>query len=217
MEKSEIVSICHRLYQKGFVAATDGNISVINDSGNIYITRSAVCKGEVEEKDILEIDFEGNLISGFGKISTENKLHLFAYARRKDIKSVVHCHPAYTSAFAVAGKEIDCLFLPEVILSLGKVALCEYASPGTDELPESLEPFINECNAFVLKNHGAVTFGESLKQAYYRMEKLEHTAKIQLLAGSLGGINEIPQDKINKLLSYAKEVYGIDINKIKLK
>ncbi|MDP4115121.1 MAG: class II aldolase/adducin family protein [Bacteroidota bacterium] len=213
MDKSEIVSICHRVYEKGFVAATDGNISAVNDRGTIYITRSAVCKGEVEEKDILEIDFEGQLISGTGKVTTENKLHLFVYANRKEVKAVVHCHPVYTSAFAVAGKPIDHYILPEVILSLGKISLCEYGSPGIDELPLSIKPFVGESNAFILKNHGALTIGESLKQAYYRMEKLEHTAKIQLMALSLGGAQKIPEDKIQKLISYAKEVYGVDINK----
>ena len=217
MEKSEIAAICHRVYEKGFVAATDGNISALTDQNTIFITRSGVCKGEVEESDILEIDLNGKLISGKGKMTTENKLHLYIYKNRKDVKAVVHCHPVYSSAFAVAGVALDYAVLPEVLLSIGAIALCEYGSPGTDELPLSLKPYIETYNAFFLKNHGAVTVGESLKQAYYRMEKLEHTAKIEIMAKTLGGAKRIPEEKIKQLTGYAKEVYGIEINKNILK
>lgn len=213
MEKSEIAAICHRVYEKGFVAATDGNISALTDQNTIYVTRSGVCKGEVEESDILEIDLDGRLLSGKGKITTENKLHLYVYKNRKDVKAVVHCHPVYASAFAVAGAPMDYAVLPEVLLSMGAIALCEYGSPGTDELPLTLKPFIADYNAYILKNHGAVTVGESLKQAYYRMEKLEHTAKIEIMAKALGGAQKIPEEKIKQLTGYAKDVYGIEINK----
>ena len=213
--KKEIVDICRKVYAKGFVAAYDGNISALTNNGTVLITRSGLCKGEAEEEDILEISKSGELITGKGKISTENKMHLFIYKNRSDVQAVIHCHPVFATAFAAAGKDLSKIVFPEVLLSLGKIHLCGYATPSTDSLTESMKPYINNSWALLLQNHGAVTMGTSIRDAYYKMEKLEHTAKTTFIAELLGGAKEIPQVKIDELLSLAEEKYGIkpdDIN-----
>ena len=207
--KKEIVDICRRVYAKGFVAAYDGNISALTPEGTVLITRSALCKGEAEEKDILEINLSGELLSGSGKISTENKMHLFIYNNRKDVKAVIHCHPVFATAFASSGRDLSKIIFPEVLLTLGKIHLCKYATPSTNELTDSMQPYIKKSWALLLQNHGAVTMGTSIKDAYYKMEKLEHSAKTIFIAELLGGAVEIPEDKIKKLLSISEEKYGI--------
>jgi len=211
-DRSTIVDICRRVYDKGFVSAYDGNISVLTQNQSILITRSGVCKGDVKESDIIEINFAGEIINGTGKISTEYKIHLYAYSRRPEVNAVVHCHPTYATAFASSGQGLTQPVFPEVILTLGKVPLCKYATPSTDELPLSMEPYIEHAWAFLFQNHGAVTLGKTLRDAYYKMEKLEHSAKTLFVSRMLGGANELSSEKVRELLSVAKEAYGLDID-----
>ena len=211
-DRNAIVEICHRVYENGFVSAYDGNISVITENKSILITRSGVCKGDVKESDIMEINFTGEIINGKGKISTEYKIHLYAYAKRPEVKAVVHCHPTYATAFAAAGKGLTEPVFPEVLLTLGKVPLCKYSTPSTDELPLSMEPYIDYAWALLFQNHGAVTFGKTLRDAYYKMEKLEHAAKTLFLTRLLGGENELPPERIKELLAVAKSAYGLEID-----
>lgn len=211
-QREELIAYCHKVYEKEFVSAYDGNLSVRTPNGTILITRSAVCKGDVTANDILEINMNGEIISGSGKISTENKLHLFIYKNRTDVKAIVHAHPVYATAFASARESLDRPIFPEVILTLGRIPLCKYATPSTDELPESLKQHINYANVFLLENHGAVSIGVNIKQAYFRMEKLEHTAKTIFIASKLGGIKEIPKYKLDALYSVAEKSYGIKLH-----
>lgn len=208
-DKSKLVEICRKVYREGFVAATDGNISVVTKNNTFYITRSGINKGEVTEEDILEIDASGKIISGKGKLSTEYKIHLFAYSRRSEVFAVVHCHPVFATAFASSQQAFDKHIFPEVILTLGKIPLCKYATPSTDELALSMEPYIDYAWAFLLENHGAVTLGTNLDDAYNKMEKLEHAAKTIFAARLLGGEKEIPAEKVKELLKLASETYGI--------
>lgn len=211
-QREELIAFCHKVYEKEFVSAYDGNLSVRTPNGTILITRSAVCKGDVTGNDILEINMNGEIISGSGKISTENKLHLFIYQNRKEVNAVVHAHPVYATAFASARESLDRPIFPEVILTLGRIPLCKYATPSTDELPESLKNHINYANVFMLENHGAVSIGVNIKQAYFRMEKLEHTAKTMFVANKLGGVKEIPKYKLDALYSVAEKSYRIKLD-----
>jgi L-fuculose-phosphate aldolase len=211
-DRNALIEICHKVYDKGFVSAYDGNISLLTENNSILITRSAVSKGDVKDSDIMEIDFAGNIINGTGKISTEYKIHLYAYSKRPEVNAIVHCHPTYATAFAAAGKGLTAPVFPEVILTLGKVPLCKYATPSTDELPLSMEPYIDYAWAFLLQNHGAVTLGKTLRDAYFKMEKLEHAAKTLFIARMLGGENELPPERVKELLSLAKSSYGLDID-----
>ena len=159
--------------------------------------------------DIIEIDLSGKIISGKGKISTEHKIHLYAYKKRKEVNAVVHCHPVYATAFALIGEELEKHYLPEVLLTIGKVPLCKYATPSTNQVPESLEPYINHSWAMLLQNHGAVTFGKTLDDAYFKMEKLEHAAKIILLAKLIRKPRELSKKNINDILKISEKTYGI--------
>ena len=132
-----------------------------------------------------------------------------AYQKRKEVNAVVHCHPTYATAFALTGEGMDKHYLPEVFLTIGKVPLCKYATPSTDLVPKSLEPYINFSWAMLLQNHGAVTLGKSLDEAYFRMEKLEHAAKIILLARLVGKPKELSKKNINDILKISEKTYGI--------
>lgn len=213
--KEEIVKVSHLVYQNKFVAAHDGNISALSEDNTIFITRSGVCKGELTIDDILEIDFDGNLLSGKGKISTENKLHRFIYSKRKDVKAVVHCHPIYSTAFTLVGEGLLENYFPEVLLTIGQVPLCKYATPSTDEVTESIKDYVENSNALLLQNHGAVTFGKSVLDAYHKMEKLEHAAKTLFVARQLGNPRKLTDEEIKKLFRIAESTYGIKINEFK--
>ena len=208
-DKEKLVEICRKVHGKGFVAATDGNISTVTSDNTFLITRSGISKGEVTEDDILEIDGSGKILNGEGKLSTEFKIHLFTYSRRREVNAVVHCHPVYATAFASCGVDLSKHIFPEVILTIGKVPLCKYATPSTDALPLSMEPYIDFAWAFLLQNHGAVTLGVNLDDAYYKMEKLEHAAHTIFAAKLLGGEKEISFEKVKELINLARETYGI--------
>ncbi len=210
--KEQLVEICHKVYEKGFVAAFDGNLSVRTSENNIYITRSGVSKGEVTTDDILLIDLQGNKLEGQGKVTTEVKIHLLAYNHRKEVNAVIHAHPVFATAFATLGEGLTTSVFPEVVLGLGKVPLCKYATPSTQEVPDSMLPYVDYAWAMLLQNHGAVTLGTSLEDAYYKMEKLEHTAKTLYVIRSMGKEQAIPSEKLKKLYAIAEEVYGIKID-----
>lgn len=207
------IDICHKLYNDGYVAALDGNVSVRLDDKSILITPSAKCKGNLIEQDLIIVDNDGNILEGNGKISTESKLHLFAYKHRKDINAVIHAHPVYATAFAAMGEDFTKPIFPEVVLTLGKVHLCKYATPSTNEVTESIKPYIEYANALLLENHGAVTFGKNLEDAFNKMEKLEHTAKTISIIRSMGKENLIPLNKLSELYEIGENVYKLNIDK----
>lgn len=205
----ELVKYSNKTYEKGFVAATDGNLSVRLDDNRIAITKSGLCKGDITESDIIIVDFNGNKLEGNGKPSSELKIHLLAYNTRKDINAVVHSHPIYATAFATANLDFTDPIFPEVILTIGPVHLCKYGTPSTEELPNSMLPFIQSSWAMILQNHGLVTFGSDLVSAYNRTEKLEHAAKTILVSKLLGGENVLTEEQVSKLNSIAEKTWGI--------
>ncbi|MBA4251887.1 MAG: class II aldolase family protein [Chlorobiaceae bacterium] len=207
--KKELIEICHQLYSKEFVAATDGNVSVRNNK-NFFVTRSGISKGKVTANDIINVDSEFNYKSKFS-ISTESKLHFYIYEHREDINAVIHAHPIYATAFASSKNKLNYPIFPEVILSLGKIPLCKYATPSTDKLPKSLEPYIDFANVFLLENHGVVTTGKNLLEAYYRLEKLEHYAKTVIIGELLGGLKPLSKKNIKELYSISQEIYKLNI------
>lgn len=185
-EKRKMCEIGKRMYERGFVAANDGNISIRSESGELLITPTGVSKGFMKPEMIVRIDEKGNkLDKNSMEPSSETKVHLKVYQENKKNGAVVHAHPPHATAFAVAGKSLDKKILPEAIISLGVVPVAKYATPSTDELPESIEKFIDDYNAVLLENHGALTWGEDLKQAYFRMETVEFYARIMMLTENL--------------------------------
>lgn len=197
--RREVVTIGQRLAQRGMVAGTDGNISVRLDADRILITPSGVAKGYLTAEDLVLVDISGKKLQGKPEPSTEMRMHLFVYQNRPEIQACVHAHPPYSTSFAVAGLELPDDILPEVVLFVGKIPLTDYAPPGTDEVPRSLAPHIESTNAFLLRNHGLLTIGRSLDEAYNRMETVEQLAKITHLARQLGAVNSLPSDDFCRL------------------
>ena len=183
-----LIDICRRVESKGFVAATDGNISARLPKGNILATPTSLNKGFVTIDDLVELTIDGEQVSGKRKSSTEIKMHLSIYKQRPDINAVVHCHP-------------------EVIVQFGEIPLADYATPSTSELGESLQPFIQNHNAVLLANHGVVTCGKDLWEAYFAMEKVEQTAHMLFVAESLGGAYQLTKKEVSRLHELAKTVY----------
>jgi L-fuculose-phosphate aldolase len=189
--RDAIVDVCHRLYERGLIAGPDGNVSVRLATGAIVITPSGRSKGRVTADSLIVVDSTGLVLEGDTRPSSEMRMHLRIYARRADVNAVVHAHPPTATGFGVAGLSITAPVLPEVILQMGAVPLVPYATPGTDALPDSMEPFLMQHDAFLLANHGATTVGPTLEVAHQRMESLEHAARILFVARSLGTVNEL--------------------------
>ena len=206
--REEIVEAGRRLYKKGFVAANDGNVSVRLDGGRILITPSGVCKGDMDPGMMVVVDGDGKVLSGRLRPSSEMKMHLAVYRIRDDVRAIVHAHPPKATAFAVAGLPLDKLTLPEVVFSLGSVAFSEYGTPSTKQVPEAVVRVIGDAGAVLLANHGALTVGAGVMDAYFRMETLEHFAAITLYARLLGGERELSPKEESELIRIRREVFG---------
>jgi L-fuculose-phosphate aldolase len=199
--REEIVEIGRRIYEKGFVAASDGNISVRLPDGTILTTPTMVCKGRMSADMLVLVDANGRKLRRDERNpSSELAMHLAIYRLRPDIHAVVHAHPPFGTGFAVANVPLDKPLLSEVILTLGCIPLTAYGTPSTDEVVEQLAPFIPHHDALLLANHGAVAYGPDLELAYSRMETLEHFAKITLIARLIGHPAELPAEAVEKLL-----------------
>jgi L-fuculose-phosphate aldolase len=195
-----ICEIGKLLYDRSYVVSSDGNVSVRLDEGRVLATPTMTCKGRMTVESLAVTDMDGNPLTD-KRASSELAMHLLIYKERPDIKAVCHAHPPHGTAFAVAGLAIDKPILSEVILTLGCVPLTDYGTPSTNELTEAMKPFVKHHNALLMANHGAVAYGEDLWQAFDRLETLEHTAKIAILAKALGGANDLPKDAIEKLIN----------------
>lgn len=204
--KKEICEVGHKLYNLGFVAANDGNISVKLNDHEWYCTPTGVSKGDLTPDMIIKVDANGNKIEGKLNPSSEIKMHMRVYRERPDVNAVVHAHPPIATAFTVAGIELDQYILPEAVLTIGNVPTCEYGTPSTMEIPDSLEPYIQHHDAFLLENHGALTVGCNLQKAQFIMEEVEFNAKICKNAMELGAVHEIPGHQLVKLMELRKKM-----------
>ena len=198
--KEDIVEVGRRIYNLGFVAANDGNISVRTGDNEILTTPTGVSKGFMTPDMIIKVDMAGNQLEGELKPSSELRLHLEVYRQRPDVRAVLHAHPPVATAFTVAGIPLDRPVLPEIVVSLGRIPTAKYATPSTEELPASIRPFLEKHDAILLENHGALTVGGDLFNALFKMEQIAHFAKICLFARLLGGEWELPPDAVEKLL-----------------
>jgi L-fuculose-phosphate aldolase len=206
--KAEVIAVGKRLYERGYVAANDGNISVRTGENQVLITPTGVSKGFMQAGDLILLDLEGNLLDGKRKPSSESNMHLQIYKARPDVQAVCHAHPPYATGFAVAGLSLDKMVLPEAVLVLGTVPLVAYGTPGTAELYGSISRYISAYDAFLLANHGALTVGDSLTSACHKMEILEHAAKIQFIARQLGKVTELNNRQVAELLTL-REKFGV--------
>jgi L-fuculose-phosphate aldolase len=207
--KKLICDIGKRVYEKGFVAANDGNISVRIGEDEFLITPTNVSKGFLTPDMIIKVDREGNVLEGDYKPTTEMKMHLLVYRERPDVHAVLHVHPPYATAFAIAGIPLDQAIMPEAIVSLGTIPLAQYGTPYTDEVPAAVKTHVYDHQGVLLENHGALTWGKNLEQAYYLMESLEFTAKINWISKLLKGDRELSKENVAKLIGI-KTMMGLE-------
>jgi len=206
--RDDICKVGQLVFQKGWVAANDGNITIRLDTDRILATPTGVCKGMMQPDDLIIVDMKGNKISGRLKGTSEIAMHTTVYGLRPDIRSVVHAHPPVATGYATAGRTLNLALLPEVIIGLGCVPLAEYGLPGTDALTAPMLPLIPKYDALMMANHGAVCYGEDVFKAYFKMETMEHFARIQLVAELLGGPKVLPRVEVDKLLD-SRTRYGV--------
>jgi len=202
--RQTIVEVGRLLYERGHVVASDGNLSIRLADDRIIATPTMLSKGRLTEDSLAITDLQGAPLND-RRASSELKMHLLVYQEREDVRAVCHAHPAHGTAFAVAGLAIDEPVLSEVILALGCVPLAPYGTPSTAELTDRMRPLVKHHNVLLMANHGAVAYGKDLWQAFDRMETLDHTARITILARALGGSNKLPADAIEKLINVREQ------------
>lgn len=206
--RADIVEVGRRLYARGYTASNDGNISVRLDDSRLLMTPKSVCKGFMDPAMMCITDLEGRKLAGDRDPSSEMLMHLEVYRQRPDAKAVVHAHPPMATAFAVAGIPLDRAVLAEVVTTLGSVPIADYATPSTMELPAAVRKYVKAHDGMLLANHGALTLGSDLYSAYYKMETIEHFAKISFIARMLGGERLLSREEVERLQGL-RGTYGI--------
>lgn len=196
------------IYQHGYVASTDGNISLRLDPRRILTSPTAISKGMMECDDLVVTDLEGKKVAGRRNPSTELGMHLLIYRRRPDINAVCHAHPPVATGYAAAGVPLNKALLSEAVLALGCVPVARYGTPGTPELTEAIEPLVQQYDAILMANHGVVTYGQDLLTAFFRMETTEHYARVALVTELLGKQLLLSSEDVEKLLA-ARARYGL--------
>ena len=202
-----ICEIGRRMYAKDLICANEGNLS-IRMGERLLATPTGLCKGDLQPEDLVTTDLQGHQLEGGRGVSSEIKMHVVVYRGRPDVTAVCHGHPVYGTAHAVAGLPLREALMPEVVLTLGCVPIAPYGTPSTDELANSLTDLVPEHNAILLANHGAITMGSDLQKAFFRMEILEHFAKISLLTRILGKQSLLTRESVDKLFDVSGK-YGI--------
>lgn len=208
--KIEMCEIGKRVYNRGMVAANDGNFSVKLSDNEFLCTPTGVSKGFMTPEYICKVDAEGNVIEaneGF-KPSSEIKMHMRVYKEREDVKAVVHAHPMYATTFAVCGLPLTEPIMPEAVLSLGTVPLAKYGTPSTMEIPDAVSEYLPYYDAVLLENHGALSYADSLMGAYHKMESLEFYARLLYQAKMLGGPKELTGEQVKRLYGMRRQ-YGL--------
>src|SRR2546423_13302609 len=206
--RADIVEVGRRMYARGYTASNDGNISVRLGADRLLMTPKSVCKGFMTPDMMCITDLDGRKLQGDRDPSSEMLMHLEVYRERPDVQAVVHAHPPTATGFAVAGIPLDRAVLAEVLTTLGSIPIAEYATPSTRELPEAVRKYIKAHDGMLLANHGALTVGGDLFGAYYKMETIEHFAKISLVARLLGRENLIAREEVMRLQEL-RGTYGI--------
>jgi L-fuculose-phosphate aldolase len=209
--KEMICEIGRRVYAKGFAAANDGNITYRLNEREILCTPTMICKGFMTPDDICVVDYNGNQLAGKRKRTSEVLLHLVVYKLRPDINAVVHCHPPHATAFCVAHEPIPKCILPEVEVFLGEVPTAVYETPGNQKFADTIAPYVKDCNTILLANHGTVSFGPTLEQAYWNTEIIDAYCNILILAKQLGRINYFDEQKTRELLALKKRLGYDDV------
>ena len=205
--KALILEVGRRMFERQYVAANDGNISIRTEENRIWVTPAGVSKGYMTEDQLVCVALDGTVLEGTAKPSSETKMHLRVYQENPDVGSVVHAHPVVATTFSIARIPLDVAIMTESVIGLGVVPVADYATTGTQGVPDSVAPFCKEYNACLLANHGALTWGKDAMQAYYRMETLECYAAIMM---NLGYLNQPPcvlnRSQVEELLEIRKNL-----------
>lgn len=199
--KKEMCEIGKRVYDRGMVASNDGNFSVKLSDNEYLCTPTGVSKGFMTPEYICKVDARGNVLEaneGF-RPSSEVKMHMRIYEKRPDVKAVVHAHPLYATTFAIAGKPLMEPIMPEAVIFLGGVPLAKYGTPSTMEIPDAVEEFLDDYDAVLLENHGALTYSDSLLNAYHKMESVEFYARLMYQTMAIGGPQILSDERVEQL------------------
>lgn len=199
--KQEMCEIGKRVYERGMAASNDGNFSVKLDDNTFLCTPTGVSKGFMTPEFICKVDAGGNVLEaseGF-RPSSEIKMHMRIYQKRADVNAVVHAHPLYATTFAIAGQPLIDPIMPEAVIFLGGVPLAKYGTPGTMEVPDSIEPFLDQYDAVLLENHGALSYSDTLLNAYHKIESVEFYARLLYQTKMIGGPQILPPERVEQL------------------
>jgi L-fuculose-phosphate aldolase len=197
-----ILDVGRRMYEKNFVAANDGNISLRVSGDAVWATPTGVSKGFMKEKDLVKMKLDGSILkAGFLKPSSEIKMHLRVYNENPGVGGVTHAHPPVCTSFAIAGLGLDSAIYPEALVTLGVVPCVHYETPGSQGIPDSIAPYCRSHNAVLLSNHGALSWGKDLTEAWYRLESMENYALILIYTGKLiGKANVLSRSQVDELM-----------------
>ncbi len=209
--RQQMVAIGLRMYQRGYVAATDGNVSVKMDDDRLLITPTGTCLGELRPEGLVAIEQGGSVCDPNQRPSSELPMHLEAYGQRPDVGAVIHAHPPLATAFTVAGISLAQCVIPEVVLTMGTIPTTKYATPSTEQGREQVRELIRCHDALILDRHGTLTVGPDLISAYRKLEKVEHAAQVTLAARQLGNVRTLPPEEIKRLETMRTEL-GLGAN-----
>jgi L-fuculose-phosphate aldolase len=207
--RREIIRCGALLHTCGFIAATDGNLSVRLDGDRVLVTPTGMSKGMMKTSDLVIVDMEGRKLKGHRDVTSEIGMHLLVYRMRPDVNAVVHAHPRTATGFAAAGLALNQPLVCEVVIGLGQIPLAPYGTPGTPELADTLRPLIPDFDAILMANHGVVTYGTDLQSAYMKMETVEHFAQITLVTHMLGKQQPLECGDLEKLLAVRSRYMGV--------
>lgn len=209
--KEAIAEVCHQLYKRRYLVATSGNVSIkLND--HILITPTATRKDKVKKEMIVECDTSGKPLNTKLSPSSEIDMHLQAYQKRPDVKAIIHAHPPYCTACSLASISLTEMVLPELAIYIGPVPTVPYATPGTPELAQAVDPYLSNHNAFLLMRHGVLVLGKDLEDTFNRLEQLEYIAHVAYLVGSMGSVGPLTKAELLKLTGHARRI-GYEVSR----
>lgn len=197
--RRDVVDVCRRIYARGWIASSDGNVSVLIGEGRVLATPTSIHKGTMKEEDLIVVDRKGNKITGTRRPSSELLMHLAAYDERPDVRAVVHAHPTNCIAFSLAGVSLAQCLLPEIVFTFGSIPTTAYTTPTTEEVPNEIRKWLRDFDAMILDRHGSLTVGTDVIAAYEKLERMEHVAEITFRARQLGPIKALAPEQIARL------------------
>jgi len=206
--RSALCEIGKLAYGKGFIVGADGNLSARMGDGSVLITPAGAMKGFLAPQQIAHVDIAGRVLDDGPRCSTETGIHLVAYVERPDVRAVLHCHPPHAVALTIAGIDMQIPVIPEIIVTIGGIPTAPFGTPGTPELPDSIRAIVRCSDTVVMKNHGSVTLGTNLLDAFKKLDMLEHTARILWLAHCVGKVEPLPPEAVAKLLG-TRQALGV--------